>query len=71
MSIARRHVAQQLREAADIVEHDLGWTGTRTIANGKEQTVGSDKQFTAFGVGPVRAIELGYTITAHREIPTP
>ena len=60
-------LAQQLREAADIIENNLEWTGTRTLHGGKEQTVGSKTHLSVFGVGPVRAIELGYNIVAHRE----
>ncbi|MCX6845064.1 MAG: hypothetical protein NTU84_00605 [Verrucomicrobia bacterium] len=60
-------LAQQLREAADIIESGLEWSGTRTLHGGKEQTVGSKTHISVFGVGPVRAIELGYTIVANRE----
>ena len=60
-------LAQQLREAADIIESGIEWTGSRKLHGGKEQTVGSKCHLSVFGVGPARAIELGYTIVAHRE----
>lgn len=66
----RQYLAQQLREAADIVEHDLPWTGHRTLVSGAKQTVGSSTDL-AWSVGPARAVELGYHIEAQREIPVP
>ncbi len=56
-------MADQLRLAADIIEHDLKWSGVRTMhGSGDTQVVGSG-ELAIPGIGPVEAIvNLGYTI---------
>lgn len=62
----RRQQAQQLREAADILERNLSWRGTRTLSGGQVQEVGSHYA-GSHEIDPLTAIGLGYTITALRE----
>lgn len=61
------HLAQQLREAADIVAGDLEWTGTRNFCTGKVQVVESYRQNRIWGLSPLSAIGIGYTIKAIRK----
>lgn len=59
---SKEETAQQLRVAAEIIEQDLKWIGRRTTETGAQQEVGSIIEKSPFWVGPMIAIELGYTI---------